>query len=100
MADPGLVKRMVEDGWGKDAAVEQVDALMAVIQSQLLAGKTVRLDGIGQLRAPSKVAKVNFPPRHLREQRKIELRSGALLVEGEPYPDPRVLHARSSTYGR
>lgn len=100
MADPGLVKRMVEDGMSKEAATEQVDAVMSVIRSQLLTGKVVRLDGIGMLRAPSKVAKVNFPPRHLREQRKIELRSGATLTEGEPYPDPRIVPTERGTYGR
>ncbi len=76
MADPGLVKRMVEDGHEKEAAIAQVDAFTGFILAQLLADKPVRLDGIGILRAPNKAVSAGFPPDHLREQRKVVLRSG------------------------
>jgi hypothetical protein len=48
---------------------------------------------------PSKVTKVGFPPNSLREQRKVELRHGAMVEQGEPYPDPRAAPRKRSTYG-
>lgn len=100
MVDRGLIARMVDDGWDRDAATQNVEAMVATIVAQIHAGKSVQLDGIGTLRAPTKVTRAGFPPQSLREQRKVELRHGAMISTGEPYPDPRVQPRKSSTYGR
>lgn len=100
MADLGLIKRMVEDGYDRDAASDQVDAVMDAIRSQLIAGKSVTIDGVGQLRAPRKIARVGYPPKHLREQRKVALRNAAVIEHGDAYPDPVARDAKRSTYGR
>lgn len=100
MADRGLVARMVEDGWDRDAAAENVDALVNTIVAQLHSGKSVQLEGVGILRAPTMVAKAGYPPNTLREQRKVQLKNGAIVTQGEPYPDPRAPIKARSTYGR
>lgn len=99
MADPGLVKSMVADGWAKEAAVEQIDAVVGAMKSHLLTGKLVRLEGLGTLRAPRKAVRAGFPPKHLREQRKVEFRDGAMIEKGDPYPDPRIPPSQSLTAG-
>ena len=73
--------------------------MIGAIRSHLLAGKPVRLEGIGSLRAPLKAVKAGFPPKHLREQRKIEFRDGVTIEKGEPYPDPRIPPSQPLTAG-
>lgn len=97
MADLGLVKRMVDDGMDREAAVAQIDAIVDVIKSQLLAGRTVTLDGIGRLSARKKPASAGFPPNMLVERRKVAI-AGSVIEKGEPYPDPRHVPGTPSPY--
>lgn len=86
MADPGLVARMVADGCDVDEARAAVDLVVRYAAAQLAAGKTVRLDGIGQLSAPEKPAWVpGHVRRRARMQRKVALRNGVVIEKGEEY---------------
>ncbi|TCQ00663.1 hypothetical protein C8J46_10115 [Sphingomonas sp. PP-F2F-A104-K0414] len=99
MADKQLIDRLVETGIARDEATWAADKVFAAVRSLLVDGKTVGIPDVGRLRAPSKVTKVGFPPNSLREQRKVELRHGALIEQGEAYPDPRAAPRKRSTYG-
>ena len=62
-------------------------------------GRLVKLPGIGSLAAPRKAVRAGFPPDTLVVRRTMQLRHGAKLEEGEPYPDPRAKPRHQSTYG-
>lgn len=86
MADLGIVARMVEEGADRAAAVAAVDQVYRLMLAQLQAGKTVRIDGVGQLTAPSKPTFVEGTRKmRCRMQRKVSLRSPVIIEKGEPY---------------
>lgn len=86
MADLGIVTRMVDEGVDRAAAVAVVDQVYRLMLEQLAAGKTVRIDGIGQLSAPSTPTFVEGSCKmRCRMQRKVRLRSPVIIQKGEPY---------------
>jgi nucleoid DNA-binding protein len=97
--DKQLINQVAASGIPHEDAEDMIDRVFSAMRDLLVAGKTVGIPDIGRLRAPSKVAKVGFPPDYLREQRKVELRHGAMVEQGEPYPDPRAAPRKRSTYG-
>ncbi len=73
-------------GLAPEDAAERVDQVFAAARAVLDRGKYVRIPGIGDLKAP--VKRVWVPgslKRRAVEQRKIELRGGAVIAKGEPY---------------
>lgn len=84
MADRALVAAIAAAGIPTEDAEDMVTRVGAAALTLLLAGKSVRLDGIGTLTAPLKVASAGFPPGHLRQQRRAALR-GSIIEKGEPY---------------
>lgn len=84
MADRALVAAIAAAGIPAEDAEEMLARVTEAALGLLLAGKTVRLDGIGALRAPTKVASAGYPPRHRRQQRRVEIR-GTVIEKGEPY---------------
>jgi nucleoid DNA-binding protein len=97
--DKQLINAIAADGIPPEDAEDMAKRVFAAVRALLDDGKTVGIPDIGRLRAPSKVAKAGFPPDFLREQRKVELRHGAMVEQGEPYPDPRAAPRKRSTYG-
>ncbi|SEM55183.1 hypothetical protein SAMN05192583_0598 [Sphingomonas gellani] len=85
MADPGIVRRLVEDGQDREAAIAQVDAVFAAILAQLRDGRSVSLPSIGTLKAPEATVKAPFPAGAMRRQRKASLRSAQVIEAGEPF---------------
>ena len=100
MPDVGLIAALAATGIPQEDASDMVDRVMSSVLEQLNAGKAVRIEGVGVLRAPRKVVSAGFPPRHLREQRKVALQHGAVIEKSEPYPDPNAREKVRSTYGR
>ena len=98
MADKLLINAIADTGIPHEDAEDMVYRVFSAMRELLVAGKTVGIPDIGRLRAPSKVAKVGFPPDHLREQRKVVLMHAATVGQGEPYPDPRAKPRKVSTY--
>jgi nucleoid DNA-binding protein len=85
VADPSLIGAIVAAGVEREAAEDMLARVTTAMVDRLLAGKTVRLDGIGSFKAPKKVVRAGFPPDHFRQQRKIELRTPGIIEKGEPY---------------
>lgn len=80
-----LTDALVADGLTQEEAVEQVERVMAPIARLLIAGKSVRLPGVGDLK-PKRV-RVRVPgscDRKAREECRVTLR-GSVIWKGEPY---------------
>lgn len=88
MADRALVAAIAAAGIPVEDAEDMLSRVTKAAQSLLLSGKTVRLDGIGALKAPVKLASAGFPPGHRIERKRVEI-AGAVLWKGEPKPDTR-----------
>jgi len=84
VADRALVAAIAAAGIPADDAEDMLARVTEAALGLLLAGKTIRLDGIGTLKAPLKVANAGFPPRHRRQQRKVQI-TGTVIEKGEPY---------------
>lgn len=100
MADPGLVKQLVDAGCEKEDAIAQVDAVSAAILAQLHGNRSVFLPGVGTLKAPEAVVKAPAPAPlgKLRKQRKATLRGGKVIEAGEPF-DPAEQPKKRRYYG-
>ena len=99
MIDHGLISAIAAAGIPRDDAEDMVTRVTEAIVERVAAGKSVKLPGIGSLAAPRKAVRAGFPPDTLVVRRTVQLRHGAKLEEGEPYPDPRAKPRHQSTYG-
>lgn len=77
---------LAERGLDADASRDAVGHVFAAIAAVLAAGKTVAIPGVGKLSAPEKPAFVaSSCRRQARLQRKVVLKHGAIISQGEAY---------------
>ncbi|SFP62397.1 hypothetical protein [Sphingomonas rubra] len=84
----------VRDGHGGAAKLEAgqhgatASTICTTTAPPVAAGKLVRLEGIGTLKAPVKEAAAGFPSTYRVKRRKVEIK-GTVVWKGDPYPDQR-----------
>ena len=80
-----LVEQLVASGMTEEDAAEQIERVLGAIVPALIAGKSVRLPGVGDLRPKRKRAYVpGSCDRQAREECRVSMRSAAVW-KGEPY---------------
>lgn len=86
MITRGLIDRLEEAGVPREDAAAQAERVFAAMRAELTAGRTVPIDGIGRLVAPSKPVWVPGTRKtRALEQRKVALKHGVVVEKGEPY---------------
>jgi len=84
-----LTDALVADGLTQEEAIDMVERVMAPIAGLLIAGKSVRLPGVGDLKPKRK--RVYVPgscDKRLREECRVALRAGAIWKGEERACEP------------
>ena len=83
-----LIQNMVAAGTPEAEAIAMRDRVLAAILPTLLAGRVVRIPGVGTLRAKKRRRRITVPgPDYKKgiEERVVYLQNGAVIEAGEPY---------------
>jgi len=83
-----LLQNIMADGTPQEEAVAMRDRVLAAILPTLLAGRVVRIPGVGTLRVKKRRRRITAPgPDYKKgiEERVVYLQHGATIEAGEPY---------------